>query len=209
MTAHFVHLLDDLRRRSLRMSSLVEDMVAEACEAVTQSDKALAQRVITRDRDVDEEEVIVESEVIRLMALYQPVGSDLRLLCTVLKVNNDLERVADCAVNIAERAYHLAPTRANGPFEDIQCMMPIVQRILRSAIRAYAAQSAYGDKALSREEEAVDAMYSQLIRGIAREVAQTPESISTLLDIVSIGKNLERIADQLTVHGVHRFFLAR
>ena len=103
MTAHFVNLLDQLRRRSLRMASQVEDIVQEACESVFQSDETLARRVLGRDEEVDREEVAVETEVVRLMALYQPVGIDLRLLCTVLKVNNDLERIADCAVNIADQ----------------------------------------------------------------------------------------------------------
>ena len=80
MTAHFVDLLDVLRRRSLRMAGLVEEVVKEACEAVFQADVDKAKRVVQRDNDVDAEEVEVESEVIRLLALYQPVGSDLRLL---------------------------------------------------------------------------------------------------------------------------------
>ena len=90
MTARFVQLLDDLQRRSLRMASLVEDIVQEACEAALDADDKLARRVIGRDNEVDTEEVEIEAETVRLMALYQPVGSDLRLLCTILKVNNDL-----------------------------------------------------------------------------------------------------------------------
>ncbi len=93
MTAHFVTLLDELKRRASRMASLVEDMVQEACESMVDADDVLARRVIARDKDVDAQEVEVESEVIRLMALYQPVGSDLRLLCAILKTNNDLGSV--------------------------------------------------------------------------------------------------------------------
>jgi len=198
MTAHFVDLLDDLRRRSLRMASLVEDILDEACEAVFQTGDALARRVFERDRDVDTEEVAVEAEVIRLMALYQPVGADLRLLCAVLKVNNDLERIADCAVNIAERAAHLDPAIADTFHEDLEKMGPIARNMLRNAVKAYGSQSADDAQKVFLEEDAVDALYGQIIRKVVALATKQPDDVAGFLDILSAAKNLERIADHAT-----------
>jgi len=198
MTAHFVHMLEELRRRSLRMASLVEDVIQEACEALFESNKALASRVIERDAEVDTEEVKVESEVIRLLALYQPVGSDLRLLCAILKVNNDLERIADCGVNIAERARHLEPDIVTTHMENIRPMEPIVRRMLRNAIQAYGHQDNGIARQVYTDEEAVDALYGQVIRGIVDQTAKSPEMMASILDALSVAKNFERIADHAT-----------
>lgn len=198
MTAHFVNLLDELRRRSLRMASQVEDIVQEACEAVFQRDETLARRVVVRDTEVDREEVAVESEVVRLMALYQPVGIDLRLLCTILKVNNDLERIADCAVNIAQRARHLElqPLAEQSP--DLRQMCPVVRRILRNAIGAYNTEDAEAARRVLAEDEQIDALYGQIVRHVVAQAPQAPDSMAGHLDLLSVGKNLERIADHAT-----------
>jgi phosphate transport system protein len=208
MTAHFVNLLDDLRRRSLRMAAMVEDMVEEACESIFQPDEHLARRVLSRDREVDAEEVEVEKEVIRLMALYQPVGSDLRLLCTVLKVNNDLERVADCAVNIAERAgnLELQPlARANTELTQIG---PLVRRMLRSAIQAYNLEDAEAAARVVHEDTAVDALYYAIARQVVASASAAPESVQALLDLLAVAKSLERIADHATNIAEDVVFLA-
>jgi len=198
MTAHFVDLLDALRRRSLRMAGLVEEVVKEACDAVFQADVEKAKRVVLRDNDVDREEVEVESEVIRLLALYQPVGSDLRLLCTVLKVNNDLERIADCAVNVAERARHVDVRTLAGPYEDLRQMGPIVVHMLHSAVSAYGSQVVDDARRVLSEEDAVDALYGQIIRRLVAEASISPARIASFLDVLSVAKNLERIADHAT-----------
>jgi len=198
MTAHFVQLLDDLQRRSLRMASLVEDVVQEACEAALGADAKLARRVIRRDNEVDAEEVEIEAETVRLMALYQPVGSDLRLLCTVLKVNNVLERIADCAVNIAERAAHLDHQSVNNQVNAVRQMAGIVQHMLRAAIQAYGDQNAEDGQNVLSEDDAVDTTYAQIIRSVVADAAGGPDAMAAYLDILSIAKNLERIADHAT-----------
>lgn len=198
MTAHFVELLDILRRRSLRMASAVEDMLNEACEAALKADHVLARRVISRDSDIDAEEVEIEAEVIRLMALFQPMGGDMRLLATVLKVNGDLERIADCAVNIAERASHLdAEIMANSASE-LKDIVPVVQQILRHAIQAYAVEDADAARKVLKQDEIIDAFYGQFIRNVTAQAVRNPQMITAHIDILSIAKNLERIADHAT-----------
>jgi phosphate transport system protein len=208
MTAQFVRLLDQLQRRSLRMASLVEDIVQEACEAAFDVDERLARRAISRDQEVDTQEVEIEAETVRLMALYQPVGSDLRFLCTVLKVNNDLERVADCAVNIAERAKHLDRDGLGKEREPIHQMAGIVRRMLRGAIQAYGIQEAENRQKVFTEDDAVDALYGQIIRSIVADAAEQPDRMAAFLDVLSIAKNLERIADHATNIAEDVVFLA-
>ncbi len=195
MTAHFVNLLDDLRRSSLRMASQVEDMVQEACEAVFAADVPLARRVIARDAEVDRAEVAVEAEVIRLLALYQPVGIDLRTLCTTLKVNNDLERVADCAVNVAERAQHGALQALAQASPELRQICPVVRQVLRGAVHAYAGGDADAAGSLRAQEQAIDALYRQVVRTVVAQSGIPPGDLAGYLDLLSVAKNLERISD--------------
>jgi phosphate transport system protein len=198
MTAHFVNMLDDLRRRSLRMASQVDDILQEACEAVFDADAQLARRVIRRDEEIDRAEVEVETEVIRLLALYQPVGVDLRLLCTVLKVNNDLERIADCAVNLAERAQHreLQPLARECP--ELKRLCPVARSSLRIAVQAYGSDDTDVARRAIERDAAIDALYGQIVRWVVDGAAVAPERIAGYLDVLSVAKNLERVADHAT-----------
>jgi len=198
MTTHFVNLLEDLRRRAARMASLVEDMVQEACESVSDANEALARRVIRRDNDVDTEEIAVESEVIRLLALYQPVGSDLRLLCAILKTNNDLERIADCAVNVAERARHLEQGALAHHRDKITEMGTFVRTMLRNALQSFAVEDVEMARRAFAQEEHVDVLYEQTIKQIVAQGATSSETMAAQLDVLSVAKNLERIADHAT-----------
>ncbi len=208
MTAQFVHLLEQLKRRTLRMASLVEDILMESCEAVFSLDDKLAVRTIHRDNDVDSEEVEIEVQTIRLMALYQPVGCDLRLLCTILKVNNDLERIADCAVNISERARHLDPLVLQGHRDDLVAMASMVQDMLHRAVEAYGAQAEQQARDVQSSDAAVDAFYAQIIRAIVDDAPGHPDHMAGHLDVLSIAKNLERIADHATNIAEDVVFLA-
>ncbi len=198
MTAHFVTLLEELRRRSLRMAAQVEDMVQEACEAIFEANETLAIRVINRDEEVDTAEVEVEAEVIRLLALYQPVGVDLRLLCTILKVNNNLERVADCAVNVAERASHHELQAIAKQNADLKQLCPVVRQALRNAVQAYSQDDAELARHVMEHDSATDALYGQIVRDIVAGAGHGAETIAPYLDLLSVAKNLERIADHAT-----------
>ncbi len=198
MTAHFVSLLEELTRRSLRMAAQVEDILAEACETIFDASEALALRVIRRDHEVDQAEVEVESEVIRLLALYQPVGVDLRLLCTILKVNNNLERVADCAVNVAERARHGQLQLVARESAELKQLCPVVRQALRDAVQAYAQDDAALARSVAVQDNAIDALYGQIIRDVVAHPERTAANMAAYLDLLSVAKNLERIADHAT-----------
>lgn len=198
MTAHFINLLDELRRRSLRMASQVEDMLQEACEVLFMPAEQIVRRLIARDEEIDAEEVAIEAEVIRLMALYQPVGADLRFLCAVLKVNSDLERVADCVVNIAERAMNNGLSTLARNCEELKQMCPLVRRVLRNAIHAYNTEDAEAARQVLREDDAIDVLYDEISRQVVARAAAEPQSIGAQLDLLTIAKTLERVADHAT-----------
>lgn len=173
-------------------------MLQEACEVVFAPNKPLALRVVARDAEVDAEEVAAESEVIRLVALYQPVGVDLRLLFTVLKVTTELERVADCAVNIAERAKHLEIQQLASQNDHVRQMCTLVRRVLRQAVTAYSFQEVDVARQVAGGDEAIDTLFGSIVREVLASAMQSPESLSGYLDILSVTKNLERIADHAT-----------
>jgi len=198
MTTHFVNLIEELRRRAARMASLVEDMVQEAIESVVDGNETLAGRVIRRDAEVDTEEVGLEAEVIRLMALYQPVGSDLRLLCAILKVNNDLERIADCAVNVAKRARYLERGNWERYRDHISEMGGLVRSMLRNAVQSFSVEDVDLARKAFYQDEQVDALYEQTIKQIVEEGATSSDAMAARLDVLSVSKNLERIADHAT-----------
>jgi len=208
MTVHFVNLLEELRRRLGRMASLVEDMVQEACEAVVDANAPLAQRVIGRDAEVDAEEVAVEADVIRLMALYQPVGSDLRLLCAILKINNDLERIADGAVNVAKRARYLKGRMTESQREALRQLGQMTRRMLRASIQAFAVEDLELAKNTPVQDDGVDKLYERIVKQIVAEGARSGEAMAASLDVLSAAKNLERIADHATNIAEDVVFLA-
>lgn len=198
MSNHFLNLMDEVKRRSLRMASAVELMVQEACECFRRIDHNLAGRIISKDEDIDSEEVAVEAEVLRLMTLFQPMGSDMRQLCTTLKVNSDLERIADCAVNIAERVQHIDPDMMNASDLELQRIEPIVLGMLHDVIRAYGANDEQIARGVLTEDDIIDAFYCQFIQQVTNKAVNAPEILSTYLDVLSVAKNLERMADHTT-----------
>ena len=114
MSRHLHDLLDDLKMRVARMSALVQHIVEQAIESVLAADAELARKTVESDRRIDDEEVKVEQAAIDLLALHQPAAGDLRLITTVIKINSDLERIADCAVNVAQRVLPLTAHGADG-----------------------------------------------------------------------------------------------
>lgn len=212
MLTQYEQALGDLRRRSLRMASGVEEMLQEACGCVFQFDQPRTERTFAREQDLDVAEVAVEAEVIRLMALHQPVGRDLRELFTILKVNMELESVADCAVNIAQRAQHQVVQRLARTNEDLRAMVPAVRQALRRAIACYG--QADGEAVVEEAERiilgdsAINALYGQIVRETVTSAESSEHALSAHLDILSVAKNLERVADIATTIAKNVIFLS-
>lgn len=199
MAQHFDHLLDELREKVSRMTASVQLEVERAVEAVLEADPKLAREVIEGDQRIDEEEVHIEKCAIDLLALFQPAASDLRLITTIIKVNGDFERIADCAVNVAQRV----PTLAAGNQkyvapQDLRIMGNTVISTLRDTIKAFNLPDAELARQVLRSDDVVDALYHQIVQDMVGMMEADGHHAGLDLSNIMIAKNLERIADHCT-----------
>ena len=208
MKEHFAEQLEQVRRDLIVMGGEVEKQIRAAVKAVTESSPKLAQEVIARDRDIDDFENRIEESVIRLFALQQPVAIDLRLLIGVLKINNDLERIGDHAVNIAEGAERMAALRGTKPNIDVSHMADLAMSMLSDALASFITRDAALARDVIHRDDMLDARNESLIRELLTYMAETPSMISRGLELISISKNLERVGDLATNIAEDTIFIA-
>jgi len=198
MSHHFIDLLEELKTRLARMTAMVQQSVEQAVEAIFTLDAELMQEVIDGDTKIDEEEVKVEKNAIDLLALYQPAAGDLRLITTIIKVNSDFERIADCAVNIAQRVQYLAKVDQYVPPQDLRVMSNSVITTLRDTIHAFNLSDENLARRVLRGDDVVDALYHQIVQDMLNAMEQEAHKANRDLSNIMIAKNLERIADHCT-----------
>ena len=198
MSRHLADLLDDLKTRVARMSALVLQIVEQAIEAVLDADPELARKTIDADRRIDDEEVKVEQSAIDLLALHQPAAGDLRLITTVIKINSDLERIADCAVNAAQRVLLLAREGRRELPQDLRLMCDNVVSTLRDTVRAFNQNDVDLARHVLRSDDVVDALYHQIVQDMLAQIESDGRRAGADLSNIMIAKNLERIADHCT-----------
>jgi phosphate transport system protein len=198
MSVHLQHEIANLKKQILSLGALVEDDVSQAVRAVAQRDLRLAQGVIDRDSVVDQNEVSIEEECLKILALHQPVANDLRFIIAVLKLNNDLERIGDLAVNIAQRAIFLCgQPRVDIPF-DLAEIAEKSQAMLRQSLDALNNLDLKLARQVGASDDVVDNLNRQsfeLIKGVIR---QSTEHLDSLIALLSVSRYLERIADHAT-----------
>lgn len=198
MTIHLQRDLDDLRRELLTMGALVEDAANKAINSLINRDEALAREVIESDPEIDLKEVEVEEECLKLLALHQPVAVDLRYIITCLKVNNDLERMGDLAVNIGERAFYLARHAPLAPPAELTAMIDKVRGMVRDSLDSLVRQDvALARSVLSRDDDIDDHnrhIFDLMSAAMMKEPALTKRAIA----LMSSSRYLERIADHAT-----------
>jgi phosphate transport system protein len=195
MTRHFLHALEDLNKEVLAMGGSVEAAVGRAVRSFMERDVAAAQAVIEGDRQVNLHELKIDEECLKILALHQPTARDLRFVTGVMKIINDLERVADLAVNIAERGQELAAiTPRDVPVELVE-MADRVRAMLTAALDALVERDAGRAVEVLKMDAPVDALLRGLFDTMERDMAAHPAEISRDLKILSAAKNLERIAD--------------
>ena len=195
MSIHLQREIEKLKKHLLSLCAVVEDQVQMAIEAFLQRDEDLASEVERRDTDVDQREVEVEEECLKMLALYQPVATDLRLIVAVLKINNDLEQIGDLAVNIARKA---AAVAAEPPLDipfDIAGMWKKVQAMLRDSLDALVNTNAQLAEAVYARDDEVDRMKHEMRMKIEEAARRQPELMGRLLKFLAVSRNLERIAD--------------
>ncbi|MFO8007486.1 MAG: phosphate signaling complex protein PhoU [Candidatus Brocadiia bacterium] len=198
MPKHLQRELDRLKKRILSLGALAEQNVRTAVLALERRDADRAEQVIAADPEIDQAEVETEEECLKVLALHQPVAIDLRFIVAVLKINNDLERIGDLAVNIAERALYLATHEARTFTFDFQGMADKTQQMLKKSLDALVNMDAAAAREVCRADDEVDAynrdMYIQVQEAIREDVGQ----LRGLIHLLSASRHLERIADHTT-----------
>jgi len=198
MKEHFSEQLEDLRRNLILMGGEVERQIQRSIEALTEVDAEKAAAVIAADAEIDRMEMVVEDQAVQLLALQQPVASDLRFLIAVLKINNDLERIGDHAVNIAEGAQRLAGQKPFKPFIDIPYMAEVAMSMLKQSLDAFVNRDALLAKKVIKKDDILDDKNVSIIRELLTYMAEYPNLITYFLELISISKNLERVGDLAT-----------
>ena len=195
MAVHLQREIGSLKNRMLSLCALVEEDLRQAVQAVDRRDPTLARQVIARDLQVDHEEVSIEEECLKLLALHQPVANDLRFIVAVLKLNNDLERIADLAVNIAERALFLSSqTPLDIPY-DFSAIAEKTQAMLRQSIDALINRDADLARQVGLADDEVDAINREAFNRVTSMIKSHPDDLDSLIALLSVSRYLERIAD--------------
>lgn len=191
--------LSDLKTRILAMGGRCEQLIQMASRALEKQDVDLAHRVEATDRAINVEEMNIDQMTVRILALRQPVGRDLRFLVTALKVVTDLERIGDEAVNIAERAAELA---AEAPIPTLQPKLRDLADaagvMVRRALDSFVAENETQAREVLRSDDEVDAMYGEVLRMSMDFIRQNPERVNDGWRYASCAKYLERVADHAT-----------
>lgn len=199
MKEHFTQEISQLKRHLARQATEAEAALGKALQAIETFDAALAAQVAENDYAIDCEEIRIEEDCLKILALYQPVASDLRTIVTVLKINSEIERVADMAVNIAERTKSVAESGV--PAEkriDFTKMASVATAMLKDALDAFAYRDPDAARAVIRRDDEVDALHAANIRQIQTDIANDPARAAYYLSCMTISKNLERIGDVAT-----------
>ncbi len=198
MSVHLHRAIDNLKQDLLSVCALVEDQTQRAVRALLESDLPSAKEVQRRDAEVDQREVEVEEDCLRILALYQPVAGDLRFIIAALKINNDLERIGDLAVNIARKAASFATmTPMEIPF-DLAGMWRKTQAMLRDSLDSLVNLDAVLAENVCLRDDEVDRCKRYIRLKCTEMIRQDPELTAALLTLMAASRNLERIADQAT-----------
>jgi phosphate transport system protein len=204
---HFHDELSHVKVRLLTMSGEAEAALGLSVEALLERDIEKAQRVITGDRVIDSMEVEIEEQCINLLALQQPMAKDLRMLTSALKIANDLERVGDHAVNIAESAERLTQARPIAPEPEIVEMARLARDMLSDALEAFIRGDAAAGREVCLRDDKVDALHRSVFRILLTHMMEDPHMIGVGMELFLVSRNLERVADLATNIGEDVVFL--
>jgi phosphate transport system protein len=198
MSKHLQRDLEHLKREILTMGAMVWDAINSSITALVERRRDLAEQVLEADDAIDEREVEIEEECLKLLALHQPVATDLRFIISILKVNNDLERMGDLAINIAERAAFLASNDPVGPPDNLAKMTDQVRRMVDLCLDSLVERdTAMARQVLAMDDE-VDELNRQNFVALQNIMRERPETIERAVHFISASRHLERIADLAT-----------
>jgi phosphate transport system protein len=195
---HFQEELEQLKARLLEMGGLAEEQVRLAVQGLVARDRTLLGRVLTGDDPVNRLHIEIDNRCFMLLALYQPMAVDLRAIVAAVKINTDLERVGDLAINIAEAARQYVDHVQVKKLIDIPRMASIAQNMLRDALDAFVRRDTDLAQGVLNEDDTLDALKTQIFRELLTYMLQDPTTIEPALDLILISRHLERIGDHAT-----------
>ena len=195
---HFQEELEELKARLLAMGGLAEDRVRTVLKALVDRDAALVEAVLGGDGPINQLHIEIDSRCFKLLALYQPMAVDLRAIVSAVKINTDLERVGDLAINIAEAVVRYMRHPPVKQLIDIPRMAEIAQQMLRDALDAYVERDTVKAQAVLNEDDRLDALKTQVFRELLTYMLQDPTTIEPSLDLILVSRHLERIGDHAT-----------
>lgn len=198
MSQIFVHEIEKLKKNILNLSARVEENVVLAVKALITSDEALAKQVILSDTDIDRQEVEVEEDALKILALHQPVAMDLRFLTSVLKINNDLERIGDLAANIAKRARKISKEPAVAIPAEMDEAALKARDMVHNSLTAFVNLDAELANKVRDADDEVDDLCKKVFKFVLRSGKNNPEHLSLYLHMLVASRNLERIGDHAT-----------
>ncbi len=198
MTKHLHRELEKIKKRILSLGALVEERVHMTADAIHSRDAAIAKKIIDSDWEIDEMEVEVEEECLKVLALYQPVAVDLRFLIATIKINNDLERIGDEAVNISERVLTMAKRTDPGFVFDYAAMAEKSQSMLKMSLDALVNLDEDLAFKVIAFDDSVDAIQKEAYDRIKDSIKQKPDRVGYLVNLLLISRHLERLADHCT-----------
>jgi phosphate transport system protein len=190
--------IENLKKLILSLSAKVEDNVYKAVQSLTERDSSIADEIIKSDPGIDDTEVTIEEECLKVLALHQPVAGDLRFIVAILKINNDLERMGDLAVNIAERAMFLATREKPDIPLDLPLMAEKTKAMMKKSLDSLMKQDAKLAHEVLETDDEIDAMNREMYARIQDAIRRKPEQIESLIHLLSCSRHLERIADHAT-----------
>ena len=198
MERHFDEALKNLKERLLRMSGLVEESIGSSIKALTERNSELAYKVIKSDDTVNMLEIEIDDLCLKLLALYQPTAGDLRFVTSTMKITNDLERIGDLAVNIAQRTLDLIKVPPLNLKINIPAMAAASQRMLKDSLNAFVNKDSQLAYEVCKRDDEVDNLNHEIFMALLRANPEDQKPVERVIDLVLVAKNLERVADHST-----------
>jgi len=195
---HFEDALQALKNRLLAMGALVEDRVHRAVRSLIDRRMEEADEVIASDQEVNEMHIEIDDRCLKLLATQTPLATDLRLITSAMKINSDLERIGDQAVNIAENVVKILPHPPLKPLIDIPRMAEIAEKMTRDALDSFVRKDPVLARDVLRRDDEVDQLKDQVFRELLTYMMADPGTIQRALSLILISRNIERIADHAT-----------
>ena len=198
METHFQQELTKLKEQLLKMGGLAERAISNAIDALVKRDTPLAERTIGEDEKINKMELLIDEWCLKLLALHQPLADDLRFITSAMRINVELERIGDLAVNIAERVVSLNQEPQLKPYIDIPRMAEITKNMVKDVLDAFVNGDAELARSVCERDDQVDALNDQVFRELITYMLADPKTITRAVHLIIVSRYLERIADHAT-----------